>query len=86
MACRSRGGAFRVSKRPSGPGLATSTYAQGADELMGFRFSGRFFSIRFGLARARPSGVGFGRNCLMTANRESCRSFTLRPQLIVHRN
>jgi hypothetical protein len=47
----------------------------------GLEGSARF---RFGLALARPSGVGFGRNCLMTADRECCRSFTLRPQLIVH--
>ena len=45
-----------------------------------------FFGIGFGLALSRPSGVRFGGNCLMAADRERSRSFPLLPQLVKHRD
>jgi hypothetical protein len=48
--------------------------------------AGLIGSGRCGLALTRPSGVSFGGDCLMTADRQYRRRFALRLQLVKHRD
>jgi hypothetical protein len=77
----------RRSRAQAGSAVALETgIATKATADVGCQISDSFFGIGFGLALARPSGVSFGGDCLMPADRQCRRRFALRLQLVKHRD